>query len=156
LTAHDTATGVRMLTSDYASLEQVDGCPVTTATDIYSMGTVLYRLLTGTSFHYSGSDSAGVMAMAIVNGRITLLSKLTPGLRGDLEAILMKALRKDPQERYATIEEFADDLKNFLDYRPILACKGDRWYRLRKFSRRYWLPVAAAVFAAGGLAAGIL
>jgi serine/threonine-protein kinase len=68
----------------------------------------------------------------------------------------MKALRKDPQERYATIEEFADDLKNFLNYRPILARKGDRWYRLRKFSRRYWLPVAAAAFAAGGLAAGIL
>jgi tetratricopeptide (TPR) repeat protein len=156
LTVHQTVTGLRMLTPDYASPEQVDGSPVTTATDIYSLGTVLYRLLTGMSPHYSASDSAGAMAFAISNGRITPPSKLVPALRGDLEVILMKALRKEPQERYATIEQFADDLESYLDYRPIRARKGDTWYRLRKFARRYWLPVAAATFAVGGLSAGLL
>jgi len=156
LRVHTTVTGLRMLTPDYASPEQVDGSPVTTATDIYSLGTVLYRLLTGTSPHYSASDSPGARALAISNGNITPPSKLSPALKGDLEVILMKALRREPQERYATIEQFADDLENYLEYRPIRARKGDAWYRLRKFSRRYWLPVAAAAFAVGGLAAGIL
>ncbi len=156
LTVHTTVTGLRMLTPDYASPEQVEGSPVTTATDIYSLGTVLYRLLTGMSPHYSASNSAGAKALAISHGKITPPSKLAPALRGDLEVILMKALRKEPLERYATIEQFADDLENYLDYRPIRARKGDTWYRLRKFARRYWLPVAAAAFAVGGLAAGVL
>jgi tetratricopeptide (TPR) repeat protein len=78
-----------------------------------------------------------------------------PGLKGDLEMILMKGLRKEPQERYATIEQFSDDLENYLESCPIRARKGDTWYRARKFLRRYWLPVAAATLAVGGLATGL-
>ena len=68
----------------------------------------------------------------------------------------MKALRREPQERYATIEQFSEDLENYLESRPIRARKGDAWYRTRKFLRRHWLPVAAATLAIAGLSAGLL
>ena len=73
----------------------------------------------------------------------------------DIEVILMKALRREPQERYASIDQFAEDLENYLESRPIRARKGDTWYRTRKFVRRHWLPVAAATLAIAGLAAGL-
>ena len=66
----------------------------------------------------------------------------------------MKALRTEPQERYATVEQFSEDLENYLESRPIRARKGDAWYRTRKLLRRYWLPVAAAALAVAGLSAG--
>jgi len=68
----------------------------------------------------------------------------------------MKALRKEPQERYTTIEQFSEDLENYLGSRPVRARKGDAWYRIRKFARRHWLPVAATALAVGGLSAGVL
>ena len=107
--------------------------PVTTATDIYSLGAVLYRLLTGTSPHQSTVIRRGRWLRRFPTGSITPPSKLAPALKGDLEVILMKALRREPQERYATIEQFAEDLENYLESRPIRARKGDAWYRLRKF-----------------------
>jgi tetratricopeptide (TPR) repeat protein len=70
--------------------------------------------------------------------------------------IVMKALRKEPQERYATVDQFSDDLENYLESRPIRARRGDAWYRTRKFVRRYWLPVAAVSFALAGLTGGVL
>ena len=156
LTTDSTVTGMRMLTPDYASPEQVTGGPMTTATDIYSLGAVLYKLLTGVSPHQFEGDSAGAIALAISHRRITPPAKLVPGLKGDLEMILMKALRTEPQERYATIEQFSEDLENYLESRPIRARKGDAWYRTRKFLRRHWLPVAAATLAVAGLAGGVL
>jgi serine/threonine protein kinase len=155
-TTDSTVTGMRMLTPDYASPEQVAGGPVSTATDIYSLGAVLYKLLTGASPHQFEGDSAGAIALAISAGRITPPGKLAPGLKGDLETILMKALRKEPQERYATIEQLSEDVENYLESRPIRARKGDAWYRTRKFLRRYWLPVAAATLAIAGLSGGAL
>ena len=68
----------------------------------------------------------------------------------------MKALRKEPQERYATIEQFSEDLENYLESRPIRARKGDAWYRTRKFLSRHWLPVAAITVALAGLSGGVL
>src|SRR5262249_4719060 len=76
-------------------------------------------------------------------------------VKGDLEIILMKALRKEPQERYATVEQFSDDLENYLEGHPIRARKGDAWYRARKFMRRYWLSVAAVTLAIAGLSTGL-
>jgi len=151
-----TQTSMRMLTPDYASPEQVTGSPITTASDIYSLGAVLYKLLTGSSPHESEGDSVGVIVAAIFSGRIKPPSSLVPALRGDLESIIMKALRPEPQERYATVEQFAEDLDNFLESRPIRPRKGDAWYRTRKLLRRHWLPAAAAALAIGGLAGGVL
>jgi len=156
LTSDSTVTSMRMLTPDYASPEQVAGGPVSTATDIYSLGAVLYKLLTGVSPHRLEGDAAGAIAPAISNPQITPPSKLAPELKGDLEIILMKALRREPQERYATIEQYADDLENYLESRPIRARKGDAWYRTRKFLSRHWLPVVATALAVGGLSAGVL
>jgi serine/threonine protein kinase len=152
LSSDATMTGVRMLTPDYASPEQMIGQPVTTASDIYSLGAVLYRLLTGVSPHTFSSGSSIAMAL----GSITPPSKRTPALKGDLETILMKALRREPQERYATIEQLSEDLENYLSSRPIRARKGDTWYRTRKWLRRYWLPATAATLTIVGLSTSLL
>jgi tRNA A-37 threonylcarbamoyl transferase component Bud32/tetratricopeptide (TPR) repeat protein len=156
LATDSTVTSMRMLTPDYASPEQVTGGAMSTATDVYSLGAVLYKLLTGASPHQFESDSAGAIALAISTGKITPAAKLAPDLKGDLETILMKALRTEAQERYATIEQFSEDLESYLEARPIRARKGDSWYRTRKFLRRHWLPVAAGVLAVASLAGGAL
>lgn len=156
LTSDPSATTTPLLTPDYASPEQVAGGPITTATDMYSLGAVLYRLLTGKSPHRFESEPPGAVAAAIVGGEIVPPSKLAPGLKGDLEIILLKALRKEPQERYSTIEEFSEDLENYLELRPIRARKGDTWYRTRKLLRRYWAAAAAAALVMTSLSTGLL
>src|SRR5207237_9137291 len=113
LTADSTITIMRMLTPDYASPEQAIGGAMTTATDIYSLGAVLYKLLTGESPHHFGGDSEEAIALAISSGNIAPPAKLAPGLSGDIEVILMKALRREPQERYTTIDQFAEDLEKY-------------------------------------------
>ena len=123
---------------------------------MYSLGAVLYRLLTGKSPHRFESEPPGAVAAAIVGGEIVPPSKLAPGLKGDLEIILLKALRKEPQERYSTIEEFSEDLENYLELRPIRARKGDTWYRTRKLLRRYWAAAAAAALVMTSLSTGLL
>ena len=155
LTADRTMTSLRMLTPDYASPDQVIGGPVTTATDIYSLGAVLYKLLTGEPPHHFDNDSVEAIASAICEGKIESPAKLAPALQRDLEMILMKALRREPEERYGSVEQFAEDLENYLQSRPVRARKGGAWYRARKFVRRYWIPVAASSLAIAGLAAGL-
>jgi tetratricopeptide (TPR) repeat protein/tRNA A-37 threonylcarbamoyl transferase component Bud32 len=156
LAVGSTLTNTGMLTPDYASPEQVTGDPVTTATDVYSLGAVLYKLLTGSTPHQLNRDSPGAVALSIAQGTITSPSKLQPALGGDLEMILMKALRKEPHERYSSVEQFSQDLENYLEYRPIRARRGDVWYRTRRSLRRHWLYALASTLALGGLAAGVL
>ncbi len=146
-----TVTSVRMLTPEYASPEQASGGQMTTATDIYSLGAVLYKLLTGASPYQSTSKSPTSTSPR----RFVAPSKLAPGLKGDLEAILLKALREEPQERYASVEKLSEDLENYLAARPIRARTGDLWYRIRKFLRRYWLPLVAATVTVGSLTVGL-
>ncbi len=86
-------TAMRMLTLDYASPEQVTGRQVSTASDIYSLGTVLCELLTGASPHRLEGQSAAAIALNIASGNITPPSRLAPCVKGDLEFILTKALR---------------------------------------------------------------
>jgi serine/threonine protein kinase len=155
LSTSSTMTGTRILTPDYASPEQVTGGPVTTATDIYSLGAVLYKILTGVSPHRFQGDSMEQITSTICAGRIVPPSKLEPALRGDLDTILMKALRKEPQERYATVEQFADDLQSFLESGPIYARRGETWYRARKLLRRYWLSAVSTAVVIASLSASL-
>jgi serine/threonine protein kinase len=149
------ATGTAMLTPDYASPEQVNSGPVTTATDIYSLGAVLYKLLTGVSPHRFEANSPGAIALSISSGRITPPSKLVRGLKGDLELVVMKALRTEPQERYPSVDALADDLRAYLQRRPVQARSGDVWYRARRFLRRHWVSATAAALVVGSLSSGL-
>ena len=132
-----TTTSMRMLTPDYASPEQVTGGRVSTATDIYCLGAVFYELLTGRAPHKFEEHEA--IASLILAREVIRPSQWAPELKGDVEAILLKAMRKDPPERYATV-----DLEAFLAMRPVRARAGNTWYRTRKLVRRYWVPVGAA------------
>ena len=142
-TGDATQTVERLLTPNYASPEQLGGMPQTTATDIYSLGAVLYKLLTGQSPRRS-KPAPGIRRAG-----------LNPDLPSDIDYILRKALRQEPEERYASVEAFANDVRAFLDSSPVQARSGDAWYRTRKFLRRYWVPVAAAALVIASLSAGL-
>jgi tetratricopeptide (TPR) repeat protein len=120
-----TQTLDRLLTPEYASPEQLEGRAQGVPSDVYSLAAVLRKLLAPSK------------------------------LPRDLDAILAKGLRPEPEERYASVDQFADDLRAFLDHRPVRARSGNVWYRARKHARRYWPAwiAAAVVFAslAGGL-----
>ncbi len=150
-----TLTNMRMMTPDYASPEQVMGGRISTATDIYSLGALLYQLLTGKPAHEFTEHSAQAIAMVVTGREVTRPSKWSPDLKGDLDFILLKALRKDPQERYATVEQFAEDLHAFLESRTVRVRSGNGWYRARKFVRRYWIPVSTAAVVVTSLATGL-
>lgn len=150
-----TQTGERMLTPEYASPEQVRGIAQTTATDVYSLGALLYRLLTGHSPHNFEGRSGQELSAAICIQEPARASRVNPEIPRDLDFILAKALRKEPDERYSSVDAMADDLRAFLDVRPVRARSGNAWYRTRMFVRRYRIPVAAAALALIGLTGGL-
>jgi eukaryotic-like serine/threonine-protein kinase len=152
-----TQEGDIALTPRYAAPEQLTGEPITTATDVYALGVVLFELLTGR--HPTGEDAraSAEFVKAITEREPSKLSAAAPDhlrrvLRGDLETILAKALKSDPVERYASVAEFADDLRRYLDDLPIAARRDALGYRAAKFVRRHYRIVgaAAAVVAAVG------
>ncbi len=144
----------RMLTPQYASPEQVRGMAKTTATDVYSLGAVLYELLTSRSPHAGQNDTISIEEI-ICTVDPEPMRRLNPSIPSDLDFIVRRALRKEPSERYATVDAFADDVHAVLESRPVNARSGDSWYRLHKFVRRHWLPVAAVVAAIFSLAIGL-
>jgi len=149
LTGEETQTVERLLTPNYASPEQLRGEVQTTATDVYSLGAVLHKLLTGRSPRELPSQGAVTpAAIAVETGC------LDAGLPRDIAYILRKAMRPEPEERYASVDAFAADVRAFLESRPVEARSGDCWYRARRFLRRYWIPVSVAVLAAAGAAVG--
>jgi tetratricopeptide (TPR) repeat protein/predicted Ser/Thr protein kinase len=150
-----TVTGMRMLTPDYASPEQVEGRQLSTATDIYSLGAVLYRLLTGKTPHEFPERTPEAIGMVLCSREVTRPSKWMPSLKGDLESILLKALRKDPLERYATVEQFAEDLQAYLESRTVKARSGNAWYHTRKFVRRNRVLLGAAAIVIASLVTGL-
>lgn len=115
-----TLSGLRPVTPGYASPEQMSGKAITPASDVYSLGALLYKLLCGRRPYFAAKP-----------------------LRGDLEAIVLKALSEEPAERYATVEELAHDVLCHLEARPVSARRGSRSYRVARWLRRLVLPADA-------------
>ena len=155
----------RALTLLYASPEQIQGEPLTIASDVYSLGVVLHELLAGSTPYRLRRESAAELEEAIVSGEPQHPSaavspesaafrgvsgpRLVRLLRGDLDAIVLKALSRAPGQRYSTVAAFAEDLQRQLDGQPVRAQPPSAWYRVRKFVARHRWPVV-------GTAAGLL
>ena len=150
------------VTPDYAAPEQVAGQEVSLATDVYALGIVLYELLTGQRpYSMSGVPMGGLhrallgAAVPLASARASADAGLARQLRGDLDTILAKALRKNPTERYASVEALAGDLQRHLAGEPVLAQPPSRWYRLGKFVRRNRGAVASAAVLLLAISAGL-
>ena len=140
-----TSTGCLPLTPDYASPEQIRGEPVSTATDVYALGAVLYELMTGRRPHQLASHDPLEIARVICEQEV-----MPPQMGGDLDVIVLKSLQKDPARRYSSVEQFAEDIRRFQEGLPIIARPDSLAYRARKFAGRHWLGLAAvaAIFLA--------
>jgi serine/threonine protein kinase len=182
-----TRTQDRALTPEYASPEQVRGEVITTSADIYSLGVVLYEILSGHRPYLLPDGALPEMVKAIceedppppsekvgrsesplqalgatgttdpvqvAKARHTTSTRLHRQLKGDLDAIAMKALRKEPRRRYGSVELLYQDIQHFLDGLPVEARKGSRWYRLRKLARRHRGEAVAAALVAASLVGG--
>ncbi len=162
------ATGtVGVFTRDYAAPEQIRGGAITTATDVYGLGVLLYELLLGKKPDSADGDAglrrpsslAGVAGVGnATTAPVHSAEQLRRLLRGDLDNIVIKALESDPTRRYPTAGAFGDDIVRHLSGRPVLAHPPTRWYRTRKFIQRHrggvtiTAALVVAVFAALGLA----
>lgn len=141
---------VVILTPDYASPEQILREPITTSSDVFALGILLYEMLAGEHpFRRPGRTPHEVM------DAICREDPATP-LGGEIGAIITTALRKQPSWRYPSVEQLADDISRYRRGWPVLA-KGDGFpYRVRKFVRRHWIPIAAASLIAASLIVGIV
>ncbi len=150
----ETRTQLRAMTLEYASPEQVSGGTVTTVSDVYSLGVVLYRLLTGKSPYRQQANDAQRMAEILGDTTPTRPSQVKD-LDSDLDHILLMALRKEPQKRYGSVEQLASELRNYLGGRPVLARRGNLGYRFGKYVRRNKIPIAAALLVVASLVGGL-
>ena len=163
-----TVTVLRLMTPEYASPEQVRGEAITTASDVYSLGVVLYGLLTGRRPYGRASRVARdivqavietepekpsasvtraetVTAQAVSETRDEIPEKLQRRLRGDLDNIVLKALRKEPERRYASVDQFSEDIRRHLEGLPVIARPDTFFYRSSKFVKRHKAGVAASI-----------
>jgi eukaryotic-like serine/threonine-protein kinase len=151
----------RVMTPEYASPEHLRGEPVTTASDVYSLGVVLYRVLTGQLPHRLQLQSVDDMARTIGRTepqRPSAVVVATSGrrLRGDLDNIVLMALRKEPERRYASVDQFSEDIHRHLEALPVLARRDTLAYRAGKFIRRNTAASVAALLVGLSLVGGIV
>ncbi len=156
-----TRADLRVMTPEYAAPEQVRGETATTATDVYALGVVLYELLSGARPYRADPTDPASLERAVLESRITRPSRvakparLQRRLRGDLDAIVMTALRREPERRYATAEALSQDLARHLAGMPVEARGEGMGYRVGTFVRRHRLGVAAATLVFLALLAGL-
>ena len=151
-----TDLGVHVLTPDYAAPEQVYGEPITTATDVYSLGVVLYELLSGQRPRRFSGRRLAEMARAFRDSAPTPPGSLKPELRGDLDAIVLTAIRREPERRYPSVLALYDDVSRHLNGLPVLARRDSFPYRLSRLIRRNRAAAAASIIAFGALMAGLV
>ena len=165
---HTTVGGVRPYTPNYASPEQVRGEPVSTATDIYSLGVLLYQMLTGTRPTGRNATTPAEAARSVLEDEPTRPSRLSATeavdpqwlstrkrLEGDLDNILLKALEKAPERRYASVDALTADVTAYLQGHPVSARPTSAVYVLGKFVKRNRWAVLAAGLGSLGLATGL-
>jgi tetratricopeptide (TPR) repeat protein len=154
-----TAVFAGLLTPEYASPEQVRGLPATTAIDIYSLGAVLYELLTGVRAQPLANRSPVEVDRVVCQSEVTRPSAAAPPrirrqLVGDLDNIVLMAMRKERDRRYQSVDQMAEDIRRHLAGRPVVARRGSLRYRAWKYVRRHRLAIAAACLIAGSLITG--
>ena len=166
-----THADIRIMTPDHASPEQVRGQAITTSSDVYVLGVLLYKLLAGTSPFVISSMRLAEIERAICEkdplpasqvvqtdesessqflaaARSTNARKLRRILQGDLDNIVAMAMRKEPERRYGSAQELVGDIQRYLDGLPVIARRDTLSYRATKFLKRHWLPVGAGISAA--------
>ena len=145
-----TQTAQRVMTPDYASPEQILGQRVAASSDVYSLGVLLYRLLTGKPPYRFGSDRASEIERVVCEqeparpSAVVSEAALRRRLRGDLDVIVLQSLRKEPERRYGSVEQLSNDIRRHLEGLPVRARPGTLAYRGGKFFRRHRIAVAAA------------
>lgn len=144
-TAQLTRTRQRWMTPEYAAPEQVLGAQVTTLTDVYQLGVVLYHLLTGRLPFRARGDSLPQLEAAVLRDEPVPPSSFAAALRGDLDAIVLKAIRKEPEQRYASVGELAQDIRRHLSSHPVLARRPSLAYRMRRLVRRRRIETLAVM-----------
>jgi eukaryotic-like serine/threonine-protein kinase len=152
------------VTPDYCSPEQLRGQAITTRTDVYLLGLVLFELLTGRRAQKADTTSSLALERSICDTPVPTPSEadtttepaVARQLRGDLDTIVAAAAQKEPERRYASVAALAEDLRRHLDGRPILARHDSATYRAGRFARRHWVALSAAAALILTLGAGVV
>jgi serine/threonine-protein kinase len=156
-----TRAGLRLATPEYGAPEQLRGEPVTTSTDTYALGVILYELLTGQRPYRFERNKPEAMEQ-VISRTVPTRPSVVVGrprdvrrLRGDLDTIALKALRAEPERRYASVESLQEDIENYLNGLPVKAREDTLAYRTVKFVSRHRLAVVAVLIMAVSLAGGV-